>query len=275
LKKRSAKEGGKGKADSHSFGQRESPRQRKASYSSVAVLNGSEKYPMPKDGSGGVWMVLALLGFAAWNLGSWLYFQAVNEASWLFYLVYFIGDFLAALIFLHGFHHRHDIVHPVIQASTMTPVQARAVLFFLWMMVGGMAVFSVLRTVDGLKIETQRAPGEVTRVIYHRGFRSGYYRVEARFTAQDGKTRTLECKGGAPGFLGFLLPDPGDKVEVLYNPNVPTEVWINQFGALWSVPLYAGIFWTLLTVVLFRIFRKVWGPFRNGMKKSAGPELHF
>jgi hypothetical protein len=85
--------------------------------------------------------------------------------------------------------------------------------------------------------------------IVIRRFTSGHFRnTSVKLEVEFKTTSKLENEivdPGTPEMLFFLLPGPGDKVDILYNPNKPKEIFVNQFWALYPVPLILAMLGTL------------------------------
>jgi hypothetical protein len=93
------------------------------------------------------------------------------------------------------------------------------------------------RTAPGLVVEVakERAYLDERREIIEE-----YYYPVVRFTAGDGRTRELKMSEGSnrPQY------EPGDEVEVRYNPQKPLEARIDSFGSnalMWVLPVITGI----------------------------------
>lgn len=89
------------------------------------------------------------------------------------------------------------------------------------------------------------AMGVVTRWNYHRSGRSSYKTLEVSFASTDEKTRTLESENHS-GFT-FLMPNVGQKVEVLYNPADPADFRVDQFSEIWSRSIFCTLLFFLIS----------------------------
>lgn len=91
---------------------------------------------------------------------------------------------------------------------------------------------SIQSTLDFEKV-AKPSTGVVTRWIFHHGYRSSHFNPEVRYQTPDGKIRVAECYGGLP--FDFTLPQVGETVAILYNPNNPLQVKLQGFFQIWGL----------------------------------------
>jgi hypothetical protein len=115
------------------------------------------------------------------------------------------------------------------------------------------AFWSTLDSIRFLEI-AHHASGVVTQNIYHYGYRTGNTDLYVEFKTEDGKSYTAMCRRSFKGFCS--LPQVGDHVDVLYNPDNPMDVNINSFSTLWGNSLFFGLFVVFIGGLWFLAVRK-------------------
>jgi len=76
-----------------------------------------------------------------------------------------------------------------------------------------------------------------------------------RFTTAEGRTLEFRSSTGSS-----FPPQPGDRVEVLYDPDDPQDARLSGFFDVWGLPIVLGFLGTVFTAVSVVFLRRTRGP---------------
>jgi hypothetical protein len=142
----------------------------------------------------------------------------------------------------------------------VSPVFQKAIIGFIFILLMGLAVLFGWQTIEFQKM-ARPATGVIKRWIEHGMGRGRYTVLEVQYTTPEGVTRTLESTHRS--FVLFLMPNVGQTVDVLYNPNDPTDFRVNQFSEMWSQTLFCVFFAGIVLIA------GIIGILRNQKKRQA------
>jgi len=129
--------------------------------------------------------------------------------------------------------------------KTTSPMVGYIMLGIILSVLISLEIYSSWRTKQFLEI-ARPASGVVTRWIGHGSGRRNYQTLEVCYSTPDGKTRTLESEHHSN--ISFLMPNVGQKVDLLYDPNDLSDFRVNQFSEVWSQQIF-GFFMLLVLSV--------------------------
>ena len=110
-------------------------------------------------------------------------------------------------------------------------------------------------------MKERSAPGQVVDVVVRREYENvqdrivrDYYYPVVKFTADDGRSRTLQMSTGSSS------PDyeKGDEVTVLYDPQHPLDARIKSLGSsavMWILPVITGILGLSFLIAVLAVLR--------------------
>lgn len=106
------------------------------------------------------------------------------------------------------------------------------------------SAYSVIHTNDFLTTAIH-AQGKVTELVARRSDNSTLYAPKVRFYTpnQESISFTSSSSSNPPSY------SRGDKVEVLYRPNQPSDAKINSFFSLWGTALILAILGAVFTAI--------------------------
>jgi hypothetical protein len=128
----------------------------------------------------------------------------------------------------------------------ISPTFHKALIGFVFILFVGLTIFFDLQTMKFQKI-ARPATGVIKDWVEHGMGRHRYTVLEVQYTTEEGAIKTLESTHHS--LIGFLMPNVGQTVKVLYNPNDPTDFRVDQFSEMWSQTIVCAFF--SLIVLIF------------------------